>query len=161
MIQDGHLSDFIWMSVETKSDLSQVRTSRGDFSVKELSLKTNDVERNELIVQSWKKVSAEYLNTTPSEMMQNLKPRLSTLIFAVDIEHVESLANHFQKHDINAMFIHSKTPKNDRKTILDAFKSGEIPVLINCGILTEGTDIPNIDCISMFFLIIDSFIYTS
>lgn len=33
--------------------------------------------------------------------------------------------------------------------ILEDFKNQKISVLINCGIFTEGVDIPNIDCIVM------------
>ena len=34
-----------------------------------------------------------------------------------------------------------------RSERLDSFRNGDFPVLVNCGVFTEGTDIPNIDCI--------------
>jgi len=30
---------------------------------------------------------------------------------------------------------------------LNSFRRGEFKVLVNCGVFTEGTDIPNIDCV--------------
>jgi ATP-dependent helicase IRC3 len=41
----------------------------------------------------------------------------------------------------------SDTNHQVRLERLNAFKNGEFPVLLNCGIFTEGTDIPNIDCV--------------
>ncbi|KAL9541218.1 hypothetical protein MBANPS3_009242 [Mucor bainieri] len=35
----------------------------------------------------------------------------------------------------------------ERATILKDFKSGKVSVLVNCAILTEGTDLPRGDCI--------------
>jgi len=57
------------------------------------------------------------------------------------------MANTFRKHGIDARFVTSLTPKEDRSRLLDGFRAGVFPVLVNCGILTEGTDIPNIDCV--------------
>jgi len=31
--------------------------------------------------------------------------------------------------------------------LVDGFKAGDFPVLVNCALLTEGADIPNIDCV--------------
>ena len=53
----------------------------------------------------------------------------------------------FRKHGIDAQFVTSLTPKNERHQRLEEFRRAEYPVLVNCGILTEGTDIPNIDCV--------------
>ncbi|KAK5281536.1 putative ATP-dependent helicase IRC3 [Exophiala xenobiotica] len=40
--------------------------------------------------------------------------------------------------------IASKRVRGER---LEAFKKREFPVLLNCGVFTEGTDMPNIDCV--------------
>ena len=41
------------------------------------------------------------------------------------------------------------TPKKERERILEAFKSGEIPVVANVGVLTTGFDYPELDTIVM------------
>ena len=41
------------------------------------------------------------------------------------------------------------TPKKEREQILEAFKSGEIPVVANVGVLTTGFDYPELDTIVM------------
>ncbi|GAW06115.1 P-loop containing nucleoside triphosphate hydrolase protein [Lentinula edodes] len=46
-----------------------------------------------------------------------------------------------------ARYVYSKTPIAERKALIASFKAGQFPVLVNCAILTEGADIPNIDCV--------------
>jgi len=57
------------------------------------------------------------------------------------------LTNTFRKHGIDARFVTGDTPKIERSRRLDEFRRGDFPVLVNCGVFTEGTDIPNIDCV--------------
>lgn len=73
--------------------------------------------------------------------------RKSTVAFTVDIQHVHDLANTFRRKGIDARMVSSLTAQSDRLEIIEAFRKEEFAVLVNCGILTEGTDIPNIDCI--------------
>lgn len=53
----------------------------------------------------------------------------------------------FRKFGIVAHVVTGKTVMEKRRELLDEFKRGEFPVLINIGVFTEGTDIPNIDCV--------------
>lgn len=75
--------------------------------------------------------------------------RKSTLVFAVDMEHTLSLCNAFRARNVEARFITSKSSSIERHEALQAFRDGSCPILVNCGILTEGTDIPRIDCVLM------------
>ena len=68
-------------------------------------------------------------------------------MFCVDIAHVQAMANKFRAHGIDARFVTSLSRDDDRTHKLAAFRRGNFPVLVNCGIYTEGTDIPNIDCV--------------
>ncbi|KAI1497685.1 P-loop containing nucleoside triphosphate hydrolase protein [Biscogniauxia marginata] len=133
MIGDKWLSDVIFTTVESRADISNVRRgANGDFQSSELSKAVNTEQTNEITVRSWLAKAAE---------------RKSTLVFCVDLAHVAGLTQTFRQHGIDARFITGDTPKNERGERLDAFRRGEFPVLINCGVFTEGTDIPNIDCV--------------
>lgn len=63
--------------------------------------------------------------------------------------HTLSLCNAFRAIGVRAQFITSKSSAVERHEALKSFREGSCPVLVNCGILTEGTDIPRIDCILM------------
>ncbi|KAI8089725.1 P-loop containing nucleoside triphosphate hydrolase protein [Halteromyces radiatus] len=143
MIESGWLSPLKITTVETSVDLSHVGIQQYDFKQSELSQAVNVDKRNDIIVRSW----CKYAQNETNEPTYRL--RKATLVFAVDIAHTMALCNHFRKHGYEAEYLTSKTPTITRYNILDRFRKGEYPILVNCGILTEGTDIPSIDCILM------------
>lgn len=136
MIGDKWLCDVIFTTVESKADLSKVKRQgkggSGGYDTESLSHAVNTVELNDVVVRAWFAKAAD---------------RKSTLVFCVDLSHVAALTQRFRHYGVDARFVTGDTPTRDRAERLDAFKKGEFPVLINCGVFTEGTDIPNIDCI--------------
>lgn len=80
---------------------------------------------------------------------QKRTPGKKTIIFNVNIEHSNAMANEFNENGIVSESITSKTPKAERERILAAFSKGLFPVLNNCGILTTGYDEPSIECVIM------------
>jgi ATP-dependent helicase IRC3 len=123
----------ILTTVRTSVDLTNVKSKGGDFQTSELSKAVNQDETNTIIVRAW--------------MEKAMETRMSTLVFCVDLEHVSNLTATFREHGIDARFVTSDTHSKLRAERLAAFKAREFPVLVNCGIFTEGTDIPNIDCV--------------
>ena len=74
--------------------------------------------------------------------------RKSTLVFAINVAHVYGLARAFERvAKITPKIITGKTDSFERSQILSDFAAGRIPVIINCGVLTEGTDLPRTDCV--------------
>ena len=133
MIGEKWLSDVMFTTVKSRANLSNVGAGKdGDFQSRQLSKAVNTDETNEITVKAW---------------LAEAGQRSSTLVFCVDLDHVESLTSMFRKHGIDAQYITGLTKKGTRGERLDAFKRREFPVLLNCGVFTEGTDIPNIDCV--------------
>ncbi|KAF1949017.1 P-loop containing nucleoside triphosphate hydrolase protein [Byssothecium circinans] len=133
MIEENWLSDVIFTTVEMKADLNRVGTgANGDFQTGALSKVINTEQTNELVVKTW---------------LTKAKERNSTIVFCVDLSHVTNLTAKFRQYGIAAEFVTGDTPSKVRSARVDAFRNGEFPVLLNCGVFTEGTDIPNIDCI--------------
>lgn len=133
MIGEKWLSDAIFTTVKTNVDLSRVaKDSSGDFATRALSEAVNTATVNDVTVRSW---------------LTHANDRRSTLVFCVDTEHVRQLTQAFRDNGIDARYITANTPRQTRNEELEAFKQGEYPVLLNCGLFTEGTDIPNIDCV--------------
>ncbi|KAK1699687.1 P-loop containing nucleoside triphosphate hydrolase protein [Colletotrichum godetiae] len=133
MIGDKWLSDVMFTTVESTADLSRVKNgANGDFQPGELSRAVNTDQINEITVRSW---------------LAKASDRKSTLVFCVDLAHVAGLTQTFRKHGYDARFVTGDTHKVERAKTLEDFRSGKFPVLVNCGVFTEGTDIPNIDCV--------------
>lgn len=74
-----------------------------------------------------------------------LHGRKATLVFAVNIAHINALVKNFLANGVEAKGISSSTTNYEREQILKDFADQKFPVLINCGILTEGVDMPIID----------------
>ena len=70
-----------------------------------------------------------------------------TVVYAVSVGHANNLALTFQKAGIDAQVIESKTPKKDRANIVKSFRDGNLTVLINVAIATEGFDLPDASCV--------------
>ncbi|AMD19765.1 HCL386Wp [Eremothecium sinecaudum] len=134
MIDEKWLCEGKFTTVDVNVDLSRVIETGDDFQPASLSRAMNTDAVNKIILKT-------YLH---KRAMHNLK---STLLFGVDIDHVKSLCKLFQRHGIEAQYVTSKTRLSERDSIVQDFRAGKIDVLMNCGIFTEGTDIPNIDCL--------------
>ena len=126
MIEDKWLADVRFTTVHSGADVSRVQTARGDFKIGALSKAVNTPDTNAITVRSWLAIA---------------KDRKSTLVFCVDLAHVSALTAAFRAHGIDSRFITGDTHAKLRADRLDSFKAGQFPVLLNCGIFTEGTDI--------------------
>ncbi len=123
-IENKYLCDIECKRVDIGIKLSGIKTRDGDFEQKGLELALNIEKANDSI--------AEIYNTMS---------RGKTLIFAVSVNHCYEI----QKRIPGSKVITGSLKEKERKEILQDFEKGNCNCLINCMVLTEGTDIP---CIS-------------
>lgn len=128
-IEDGWLVDVKGVRIATDTSLDGVKTVAGDFAQDELANTVNTPKRNQLIVKGWKDHGGNR----------------STIGFTVDIQHALDLAAMFQHYEVKAEAIWGNDP--DRASKLQRHRAGEITVLCNCGVLTEGYDDWQVGCI--------------
>ncbi|KAF7347873.1 DEAD-box family helicase [Mycena venus] len=135
MIKEQWLCDVRFTTVHANINLKNVivNSRTGDFNPTSLAQVVNTDTVNNMVVKSW-------LDKAGST-------RKSTLVFCVNVAHVEALTQTFRAYGIDARYVFSGTPMSERQALIASFKAGQFPVLINCAILTEGADIPNIDCV--------------
>lgn len=131
LIKEGYLSRIIGYRVKTNTDISEVETSHGDYTLSQLEDKIDNTERNTLVVKS-------YL-----QFASNKK----AVVFASGVNHAKHLAASFAQNKIPVRVVVGDTPDEERKQILLDFKNGDIKVIVNVGVLTEGFDEPSIDAI--------------
>lgn len=135
MIRAKWLCPILFTSIKADIDLTSVKLSNlnSDFAASSLASVVNTDVVNRLILKAW----IDRAHTR----------RRSTLIFAVNIEHIQDLTATFRNAGIDARYLHGGTPMHERRQLLDDFRNGVYPVLVNCAILTEGADVPAIDCV--------------
>lgn len=130
-IKDGWLVDPHGWRPGTDILLDSVHTRGGDFVEGELSTLVDTPARNRIAVKSWHK----------------LAEGRRTLCFTVNVDHAKHLAELFQDDGVPAAYVSGETPRHERRGILQRFSSGEIKVLCNCMVLTEGYDETRIEAV--------------
>lgn len=63
-------------------------------------------------------------------------------VFCEEVLQAESVATRARAAGITAACVHANTPADERLAAVDAFRRGDIQMLTNCFVFTEGTDIP-------------------
>jgi DNA or RNA helicases of superfamily II len=70
-----------------------------------------------------------------------------TILFAPSIAMSKKFANEFNQKGIKAKHIEGVMKKADRKETLEAFRKGEIKVVCNVDLISEGFDMSDADCV--------------
>ena len=121
-IENGYLCGIQCLRVNIGYDLSAVRTRMGDYAPGELAEAMDGTA--DAIAEAYQKYA-----------------KGATLIFAVSVRHAREIADKIP----GAVVVTGET--RDRAAIIRAFTDGEIPVLVNCMVFTEGTDIPRVETV--------------
>lgn len=112
-------------------DLSGVKLQAGDYNEKQLAPVMLQEGLVAGIVEYWLKYGEGR----------------KTVVFATGVAHSVAVTTRFMEAGISAAHLDGTTPTETRNQILAQFKRGEVQVLVNCQILTEGVDVPNISCV--------------
>jgi superfamily II DNA or RNA helicase len=131
LIRLGHLVPTIVFGPPNAIDLSGVRTQAGDYVETQLAERMNTDRLVGDVVTHWHR-HAE---------------RRRTIVFAVDVAHSRHLRDELLRANVWAEHLDGATPADERDVILKRLASGETEVVVNCQVLTEGFDCPDIGCI--------------
>ncbi len=118
----------VWAS--HSPDLRGVKVTAGDYNLRALAERVNTSKLVGDIVETWQKRAAGR----------------RTVAFAVDIEHSRAIVDAFQMTGVPAEHLDGRTPLVNRESILRRLRSGETQVVSNCMVLTEGWDLPALEC---------------
>lgn len=131
-IKDGWLCEVEAYQVRTSVDLSGIHRVAGDFNQKELVVRVDTRHRNALIAQKY---------------LQYAKGR-QAIAYCVDIEHAYNLRDILRENNVESETIVSDTSRcSNRRELVERFKNGQIDVITNCEVMTEGFDYSDIGCI--------------
>lgn len=138
LITRGFLSSPIFERINTNVDFNTTITldeqkyirKWGELSPETMEKMASVAERNALITDTYVKNKERYGKT---------------LIFALNATHCISLCEELQKRGIRCDYIYSAHPGNNEK--ISRFKNGELDVLVNINVMTEGNDVPDIQTV--------------
>lgn len=137
LIRLGYLVPVHAKIISLDIDLDSVRTTKGeadsDFNLNKLSEVLNQSNVTELIVSKW---------------MQLARDR-KTIFFTSSVEHSKAICEELKRMKIKAVHVDGTMSLVKRKETVLAFKNGEIEVLCNMNIFTEGFDDPAVNCVAL------------
>lgn len=136
-IKNKFLTDIYCMRVNIGYDISKVAKRLGDFAPSELEEALDTDVLNKAIAEAYNKYA-----------------KGQTLIFAISVKHCEDIA----KEIPGAVAVTAET--KNREELIKQFTNREIPVLVNCMIFTEGTDMPLVETVMIARLTQNSSLYT-
>lgn len=131
-IGEGYLSDLRGVSVTLEQfNLKDVKISRGDYSAG---------EAGSLMMKAGAPVLL-------ARAVREHAPDRKALVFCPTVAMTEAVAAEFVADGVRASWVSGETPADERRERLAAFSRGDLQVMVNCAVLTEGYDEPTVDCI--------------
>jgi superfamily II DNA or RNA helicase len=137
-INNNLLSDFDYVSIKQDSEVQRLVdksevVNTGEFSNVDLDNTFNNQRIRSKLYESY----LQFANGRKG------------IIYAINKRHAAKIAELYSSHGVKAMAIDCDTPRDVRQEMISAFKSGEISVLVNVDIFTEGFDCPDVNFIQL------------
>ena len=133
LIRSGHLvtpRTFV-IDVGVKNQLSSVKKSGADFDMSAVDQIMNQRPINNAVVDQW---------------LEKGEGR-QTVVFCSTVQHAEAVTEAFRNRDVRAETITGQLSSADRSNILDRYARGDVTVIVNVQVLTEGWDHPPTSCV--------------
>ena len=138
-ISKGRLATYDFVSIKSDGvtqrliDSLQKRGADGDYQNKEMDMLLNKRSSIERLYQSFEEYGKDRKG----------------IVYAINISHAKKIMELYQEHGIKAVAIDSKTPAAERQADIEAFKKGDIQVLVNVDIFSEGFDCPDVEFVQL------------
>ena len=132
LIEMGYLSKFKLFAAQIKLEVKQSKNSQREYSqaALRLAIRENGIV-NSYAIETWFKYACGK----------------QTVVFAVSVEHSLELRDMYRARGIKAEHLDGNTPDDERDRIIQDFRAKKITVLTNCEIVSEGFDVPGIECV--------------
>lgn len=126
LTEKGYLKRTVVYAPPTRLDLSKIKVKAGDYNPKQLA---------ELMMSGT-------LMGDAVDHYKRLCPGTPAICFCVTIEHSKLMVERFLEAGVRAAHVDGTTPSEERKDLIAALGKGEIDVLCNCALISEGVDVP-------------------
>ncbi len=134
LMDDGWLSPYRLFGPPGKPDLTNVKTIAGDYDQRQL----DEVMKSSTVTGD---AVQEYLRLGNGQ---------TGVVFTWSVAASIEIAQKFNSVGVPAAHIDGTTPDHLRTATVKAFRDGEIKILSNCSIISEGFDLPI--CVNGYFL---------
>lgn len=131
-LRDGYVKPLVPVDAgeDETIDVNGLATVKGDFDLDEMAPRAI-------------KLAPLHVKTT-LEVMQKFGRR-RVLVFCCNIAHVDKMEAEFKRFVTRVMGVHSLSLVGKRDKAVEAFRRGDIDILVSCNMFTTGFDVPDID----------------
>lgn len=133
LIEQGYLSKYEYYAPSVIDDSKLVMGSNGDYTRDSLD---NFQEADKIIGDN-------------VETYLKLCPGKRNIVFAVNRKHAKSVCKRYNDAGVAAEVIDGLLSTAERKKIVDSFTRGDIKVIVSIDVVSEGFDLPAIECVSL------------
>lgn len=130
LIANNSLSPYKYYA-PTLADFTGVKVTGGDFNIKYV---------DELLNKN--KIYGDVI-----KYYRQLADGKQGICYCVNVEHSKEMSRIFREHGIPARHIDGDTDPEIRADIIRKFRDGEVKMLCNVGLISEGFDVPNCDVV--------------
>jgi superfamily II DNA or RNA helicase len=133
LIGSGHLvppRTFV-IDVGVQDQLTKVRRTADDFDMSEVDAIMNRTPVTDAVIRQWQEKAGSR----------------QTVVFCSTVDHARNVARAFNGAGISAGLVHGEMPDAERKSLLAAYAAGDLRVVVNVAVLTEGWDHPPTSCV--------------
>lgn len=127
LIKRNCVSDFDYYAPNIDINMDKVSKVAGDYNNKELG---NAVRKPTIYGDILK-------------YYKMLGDNRQAIAYCVNIEHSKDVCQLFNDNGIKAVHMDAKTSEKDREKVMNEFKNGDIQILCNCNLISEGITLPS------------------
>lgn len=135
LLEEGYITPPISKSSLVQADLDGVKTTAGEFNTKQMAERFDQ---------------RDFINAALDSDMEFMQDRKSIALFCATLENAAHVADAMLARGFDCEVIDGEMTREDREDKIERFRSGELRSLASVGVITTGTDIPNMDCVSLF-----------
>lgn len=138
-IQKGWLAAYQYYSIPNNSEIIKSIESIREFDIE------GDYKSSALVeVFDTLKIRAQLYDSYAKNALGK-----KGIIYSISREHSEHICTQYRNHNVKIENIDSKTPVKQRESVIKAFKDGDIDIIVNVDIFSEGFDCPDIEFIQL------------
>ena len=131
-LRDGYVKPLVPVDAgeDEQIDVEGLKTTAGDFDLEEMAPRAI-------------KLAPSHAKTIIDVMQKFGRHRV--LVFCCSIAHVDTMEKELHRWGASAVGVHSLSIVGKRDKAVQAFRLGQVPILVSCAMFTTGFDVADID----------------
>ncbi len=129
LIENHYLAPYDYYAPSV-ADLTGIRSARGEYVAADIEAKLNRAAIHGDVIENYRKYGGGR----------------QAIVYCASVAHSMAVAGAFADAGVPARHVGGDTPEAERQATVAAFRSGELRVLCNADLISEGFDVPDCGC---------------